>query len=85
MSGTIASSRLARLAQRSAEDRRATAEHCELCGEPIPHSHRHLLDLEARELLCACRPCSVLFDNQAVTYGQDVFSGADAYAAVSLQ
>jgi len=69
VSGTIASSRLARLAQRSAEDRRATAEHCELCGEPIPHSHRHLLDLEARELLCACRPCSVLFDNPAAGAG----------------
>ncbi|MFC4087188.1 lysozyme family protein [Amycolatopsis samaneae] len=28
---------------------------------------------------------AVLFYNQAVTYGQDVFSGADAYAAASLQ
>jgi len=69
VSGTVASSRLARLAQRSAEDRRAAAEQCELCGEAIPAAHRHLLDLDSRELLCACRPCSLLFDNPAAGAG----------------
>lgn len=37
-------------------------ERCELCGEPIGPVHRHMLDLRKRQLLCACRACSLLFD-----------------------
>ena len=37
-------------------------EQCELCAQPIPAEHRHLLDLERRELLCGCRACTLLFD-----------------------
>ena len=40
-------------------------ERCELCGAPLPSKHRHLLDLESRQLLCACRACSLLFDRPA--------------------
>jgi Family of unknown function (DUF5947) len=39
------------------------SEHCGLCGVPIPDEHRHVLDLDKRELHCACRPCSILFDH----------------------
>ncbi|HEY3021925.1 MAG TPA: DUF5947 family protein [Solirubrobacteraceae bacterium] len=69
MTQTLASSRLRALAQRSASERRATAERCELCGEPIGPSHRHVLDLVGRELLCACRPCALLFDSPAAGAG----------------
>jgi hypothetical protein len=41
------------------------AEHCGLCGLPIPDAHRHVLDLTRRELHCACRACSILFDHAA--------------------
>jgi hypothetical protein len=63
-SGTLAGSRLRRLAQRSAEAAASVEpdERCELCGAPIPTTHRHLLELSSRELMCACRPCSLLFD-----------------------
>jgi hypothetical protein len=44
-------------------------ERCELCGAPIAADHRHLLDLESRQLLCACRPCSTLFDRHAAGGG----------------
>jgi hypothetical protein len=37
-------------------------EQCELCNTPIPSAHRHLLELSSRELICVCRPCSLLFD-----------------------
>ena len=37
-------------------------ERCELCGEPIPPEHRHVVDLQSRELMCACRACTILFD-----------------------
>ena len=32
-------------------------EQCELCTEPIGDVHGHLVDLEHRSLLCACRAC----------------------------
>lgn len=70
---TLASSRLGRLAQRPGAGARpdgAADEHCELCGEAIPAEHRHVLDLEAGELRCACRACSVLFDRQAAAQGR---------------
>jgi hypothetical protein len=56
--------RLRRLARRAGEEREAPLELCELCGEPLPPTHRHLLDLESRELMCACRACTVLFDRR---------------------
>jgi uncharacterized protein DUF5947 len=62
---TLASSRLRRLARTSASEREAELERCELCGEPVPAEHRHLLDLQSRELMCACRACTILFDRRA--------------------
>ncbi|WP_433477041.1 DUF5947 family protein [Spirillospora sp. CA-142024] len=38
---------------------------CELCAEPLHDAHRHLLDMEKGEPLCACGACTVLFDDQA--------------------
>ena len=60
MSG--AASGLMRLAQRSTVEREAALEQCELCGAPIPAEHRHVLELATRDVKCACRPCSLLFD-----------------------
>src|SRR5215208_7799441 len=48
----------------------AALEHCDLCGEPIPPEHRHLLEVSTREMLCACRPCSILFDKKAASEGR---------------
>ncbi len=36
-------------------------ERCELCAEPIPDEHGHVVDLETRSLMCACRPCYMVF------------------------
>ena len=66
---TLASPRLQRLARGPADDRRGADERCELCGESIPAEHRHLIDLSTRELLCACRACSMLFDRSAAGGG----------------
>lgn len=45
-------------------------EHCDLCGEPIPSEHRHLLEVATREMVCVCRPCSILFDRKAASEGR---------------
>lgn len=45
-------------------------ERCELCAQPIPAEHQHLLDLERRELLCGCRACALLFDRREAGGGR---------------
>ena len=43
----------------------ARDERCELCIAPLDGSHRHVVDVPARTLLCVCRPCAVLFARAA--------------------
>jgi len=45
-------------------------ERCDLCGTPIPEEHGHLVNLETRALLCACRPCALLFTRQGAGGGK---------------
>jgi len=37
---------------------------CQLCAAPIAADHRHLLDIDHRQLACACRACAFLFDGR---------------------
>jgi hypothetical protein len=75
-----ASSRLARLARpdaapvagagpRPGATARPLGERCELCGEALPGEHRHIVDVQARSLLCACRACVLLLDRQGAGGG----------------
>jgi hypothetical protein len=54
----------------TAEDE--AAERCDLCGAVIPPDpeHRHLMEVATREILCVCRPCSILFDREAASEGR---------------
>jgi len=61
--------RLQQIASRLTVAREAALERCELCGAPIAPAHRHLLDLEQRELMCSCQACSVLFATAAASAG----------------
>lgn len=45
-------------------------ERCELCGEPIPDDHSHLVNIEHRNLLCACRACYLLFTHSGAGQGR---------------
>ncbi|RAY15709.1 hypothetical protein DPM19_07965 [Actinomadura craniellae] len=58
---TLTTPRLGRLSRRPPEPE---PERCELCAEPLPDRHRHLLESRSRELRCACRACTVLFDRR---------------------
>jgi Family of unknown function (DUF5947) len=68
---SLASPRLRALAAANAEPaaREQAQEQCELCGEPLQATHNHLLDLRTRQLMCACRACSLLFDRDAAGGG----------------
>ena len=41
-----------------------------MCGTPIGASHGHVADLEAQRLLCACRPCHLLFTGSGAGGGR---------------
>ena len=48
---------------------RAPLERCELCGTALSPVHPHLARTDARQLLCTCEPCALLFSgNPASAY-----------------
>ena len=57
-------------AQEQAAQGQDAQERCELCSEPIPSEHRHLLEVSSREIMCSCRACSILFDSKAASEGK---------------
>jgi hypothetical protein len=63
------SSRLAKLAQGTPVRQPAVVpvpdagEQCDMCAAPVALGHRHLVDLDDRRLLCACRACALLFES----------------------
>jgi hypothetical protein len=56
--------------EKAAKAAEAAQEYCDLCGELIPSEHRHLLEVSTREIMCSCRPCSILFDSEAASEGR---------------
>lgn len=49
---------------------RPAGERCEMCGQAIGEEHGHVVDTRARSLMCACRPCYLLFpaENARLAY-----------------
>jgi hypothetical protein len=52
---------LQQFVRRPREERHA----CELCAARIAGEHQHLLELEKRQIICACDPCAILFVDNA--------------------
>lgn len=61
---------LRQLAQQRRQAAQADLESCELCSEPIPAEHHHLLEIDKREVACVCQACSILFDREAASMGR---------------
>jgi hypothetical protein len=40
-------------------------QRCEMCADPIPAEHRHVVNVEGRQLLCVCQGCYLLFTDRA--------------------
>jgi hypothetical protein len=57
-------------------------ERCEMCSEPISDEHGHVVDLEARNLMCACRGCYLLFTSDGAG-GSHFRAVPDRYLAFS--
>jgi Family of unknown function (DUF5947) len=59
-----------------------TGEACEMCAAPISDQHQHVVNLERRNLVCACRPCYLLFARDGAGRG-NYRSVPDRYLAAS--
>lgn len=91
----LTSPRLERLADRRPDAVRRPAgveapkqperQTCELCAQPIAPEHRHVLDLEKRTILCACRACTILFDRDAAGGGHFRLIPDRAYRLASFR
>jgi hypothetical protein len=59
-------SRLRKLAARDAPPPAAPAgDTCDLCGRGVPADHRHMLNLEERQIVCTCETCWGLHSGDA--------------------
>lgn len=45
-------------------------ERCDFCAVPIFPAHGHLIDLTARRILCACRPCALTMEPDGAAHGR---------------
>ncbi len=39
-------------------------ERCDICGSHLVAGHPHLLEVKVRRIVCACEPCSILFQHR---------------------
>jgi len=63
--GTSASMDQAFAALRQFARARRPAERCELCSLELGREHPHLIEIAARQVVCACDACATLFDAMA--------------------
>ena len=47
--------------QRFRKPRPRPGEKCDMCAVDLSDEHAHIVNLESRNLMCACRPCYLLF------------------------
>ncbi|MFL5755297.1 MAG: DUF5947 family protein [Chloroflexota bacterium] len=50
--------------------RPAPGERCEFCTEELPDRHSHVVNVETRSLMCACRSCYFLFAPEGAAAGK---------------
>lgn len=60
---------LGRVIRRPSGREPGVAERCDLCGADLPEQHRHVLDEQHGDLLCACQACTLLFHREAAGRG----------------
>lgn len=64
-------------------------ERCEMCAERISDEHGHVVNLTSRNLMCTCRPCTLLFayDEAQLRYRavpEDYYSFSDLQLPIGL-
>lgn len=52
------------------QKRPPAGERCDFCATPVAAEHGHLIELAARRILCACRPCYIVFEPEGAAQGK---------------
>jgi len=47
-----------------------SGERCDFCSAPVGPEHGHLIELAERRILCACRPCALVFEPSGAAQGK---------------
>lgn len=68
--GAGGAGRLRRVARQAARRGADEPERCELCAQPLPADHRHLLRPATGTVSCACRACALLFGHGGTAGGR---------------
>jgi hypothetical protein len=55
---------------REPKKRPRPGEVCDMCAEPIPDEHSHVVNIETRNLMCTCRGCYLLFTHEGAAQGK---------------
>jgi hypothetical protein len=55
---------------RRTRQRAADVERCGMCAGPVGPEHRHVWDEQDGDLMCACTPCSLLFERETAGAGR---------------
>ena len=58
------------LLQQMLAKRPPPGERCDFCATTIAHEHGHLIELAERRILCACRPCAIVFEPAGAAQGR---------------
>lgn len=62
--------RLRRFIDQPAAPAERPESRCEMCAAAIGPRHSHVIDAESRRLMCACRPCYLLFTHSGAAGGR---------------
>jgi hypothetical protein len=56
--------------QQMLQKRPPAGERCDYCATPLSPEHSHLIELAERRILCACRPCYIVFEPKGAAQGK---------------
>ncbi len=58
------------LLQKMLQKRPVEGERCDFCATPLGAEHGHVAEVAARRILCACRPCYLVFEPEGAGGGR---------------
>ena len=70
MSATPSNTDNVALLQKMLQKRPPAGERCDYCATPLGPEHSHLIELAERRIVCACRPCYIVFEPAGAAQGR---------------
>ena len=58
------------LLQQMLKKRPPAGERCDFCATSLGPEHSHIIELAQRRIMCACRPCFIVFEPEGAAGGK---------------